>query len=38
VIREGVGYSLGQVGEEDDLYQVADDLIEPIWQSFYFLD
>ena len=39
VIRDGVGYSLGQLGEEeDDLYQVADDLIEPMWRSFYFLD
>ncbi len=38
VVRDGTGYSMGQVGEEGDLHMITDDFIEPMWQSFYFLD
>ena len=38
VVRDGSGYSMGQVGEESDLDMITGDLIEPMWQSFYFLD
>jgi len=38
VVRDGTGYSMGQVGEEGDFHMISDDFIEPMWQSFYFLD
>jgi len=34
----GLGYSMGEVGAKDDLYAIMDDVLSPLWQSFYFLD
>jgi len=34
----GLGYSMGEVGTKDDIYAIMDDVLSPMWQSFYFLD
>jgi len=38
VVRDGVGYSMGEVGQEGDLNDLMDDFLDPIWDTFYFLD